>query len=381
MKRITISMLAVAAAILASGQPAMAGSCNGAGHQVVLSNGSATPGAGTTSTAIRFSVRYVDTAGCAPSRVVVVVQGVGTYPLNGSGSNYAAGVTFSRTLTLPAGGHPYSFKATSGKKAGELASVSPSKVTITAPTPRPTPTPAPPPPPPTPKPAAAAPAPAAPPPTPTAAPTARPTASPTAEAASSPPDRSPIAPAVVAPSPTAIDGWWLAMREHTPLGRPGSDGPRAPEAALEFVPDLQPTLDDLAPFGILASFGLTTAGGLAFFFILLRTRRGNTLASAPLMTAPIPSATGGDVASPALTDAPTMPEPRPDMGNSTVAPRVSPLPPMRELIPPIDYDLLRDPDDRAGPAAGEADIPRWLRPSVRAGRFGEEPTRRRDWGD
>ena len=40
---------------------------------------------------------------------------------------------------------------------------------------------------------------------------------------------------------------------------------------------------------------------------------------------------------------------------------------MRELIPPIDYDLLRDPDERAGPAAGEADIPRWLRPSVRAG--------------
>ena len=88
MKRITLSMLAVAAAMLASGQPAMAASCNGNGHQIVLSNGSATPGAGTTSTSIRFSVRYADTAGCAPSRVVVVVQGVGTYPLNGSGSDY-----------------------------------------------------------------------------------------------------------------------------------------------------------------------------------------------------------------------------------------------------------------------------------------------------
>ena len=50
MKRITLSMLAVAAAMLASGQPAMAASCNGNGHQIVLSNGSATPGAGTTST-------------------------------------------------------------------------------------------------------------------------------------------------------------------------------------------------------------------------------------------------------------------------------------------------------------------------------------------
>ena len=139
MKRITISMLAVAAAMLASGQPAMAASCNGNGHQIVLSNGSATPGAGTTSTSIRFSVRYADTAGCAPSRVVVVVQGVGTYPLSGSGSDYTAGATFSRTLSLPAGSHAYSFKATSGKKAGALSSVSPSKVTITAPTPRPTP--------------------------------------------------------------------------------------------------------------------------------------------------------------------------------------------------------------------------------------------------
>jgi hypothetical protein len=388
MKRITLSMLAVAAAMLATGQPVVAASCNGNGHQIVLSNGSATPGAGTTSTSIRFSVRYADTAGCAPSRVVVVVQGVGTYPLNGSGSDYTGGATFSRALSLPAGSHAFSFKATSGKKAGALSSVSPSKVTITAPTPRqtpratprPTPRPAPPPPPSTPKPAAPAP-PAPPPPTPTAAPTARPTASPTASAASSPPDRSPIAPAVVAPSPTAIDGWWLAMQDHAPLRRPGGDRQRRPEAALEFVPELQPTLDDLAPLGILASFGLTTVGGLTLFFILLRTRRGNTLASAPLMTAPIRPARAGAVAAPAMTHAPTVPVLRPNSGNGAIAPRVSPLPPMRELIPPIDYDLLRDPDERAGPEAGEADIPRWLRPSVRAGRFGEEPTRRRDWGD
>ena len=388
MKRITLSMLAVAAAMLAPGQPAMAASCNGNGHQIVLSNGSATPGAGATSTSIRFSVRYADTAGCAPSRVVVVVQGVGTYPLNGSGSDYTGGATFSRALSLPAGSHAYSFQATSGKKAGALSSVSPSKVTITAPTPRPTPratprpTPRPaPPPPPTPKPAAPAP-PAPPPPTPTAAPTASPTASPTAGAASSPPDRSPIAPAVVAPSPTAIDGWWLAMQDHAPLGRPGSDRPRTPGAALEFVPELQPTLDDLAPFGILASFGLTTVGGLAFFFILLRTRRGNTLGVSATHDRADPARdgrrgcrTGHDTRA---NDAGASAGLR---KRRSIAPRVSPLPPMRELIPPIDYDLLRDPDERAGPEAGEADIPRWLRPSVRAGRFGEEPTRRRDWGD
>ena len=348
MKRITICMLAVAAAMLASGQPAMAASCNGNGHQIVLSNGSASPGAGTTSTAIRFSVRYADTDGCAPSRVVVVVQGVGTYPLSGSGSDYTAGVTFSRTLSLPAGSHAYSFKATSGKKAAALSSVSPSKVTITAPTPRPTPAQRQPPhrhrrrrPPSQPQQHHRAP----PPPAPTAAPTARPTASPTADATSSQPDRSPIAPAVVAPSPTAIDGWWLAMRDHAPPGRPGSDRPRTPGAALEFVPELQPTLDDLAPFGILASFGLTTVGGLAFFFILLRTRRGNTMASAPLMTAAIQPATAGAAAAPALTHAPTTPAPRPGLGR-------------RRWRAP---GLATSADERADPADR-------LRPAPRSGR-------------
>jgi hypothetical protein len=42
---------------------------------------------------------------------------------------------------------------------------------------------------------------------------------------------------------------------------------------------------------------------------------------------------------------------------------------MRELIPPVDPDLLRDPEEASGPAATEAGIPRWLRPSVRHARF------------
>jgi hypothetical protein len=171
------------------------------------------------------------------------------------------------------------------------------------------------------------------------------------------------------------------MREQAPFGRPGNDRPRSPGAALGFVPELQPTVDDLVPFGVLASIGLTTVGGLALFFVLLRTRRGNESASAALVTASIPSGQVSAVPSSAQTHAPTMPAPHRDSGKGTAMPRVSPLPPMRDLIPPIDYDLLRDPDERVGPAAGEADIPRWLRPSVRAGRFGEEPTRRRDWGD
>ena len=50
MKRIIVSMLAVAAAMLAAGSPAAAASCNGNAHDVVLSSGAATPGTGTTST-------------------------------------------------------------------------------------------------------------------------------------------------------------------------------------------------------------------------------------------------------------------------------------------------------------------------------------------
>ena len=99
------------------------------------------------------------------------------------------------------------------------------------------------------------------------------------------------------------------------------------------------------------------------------------------MPTPIPSVRASAVASPINSDSPApTPAPLPDSGDSDPL-RVSPLPPMRELIPPIDYDLLRDPDERVGPAAHEAGIPRWLRPSVRVGRFGEEQTRRRDWGD
>ena len=49
-------------------------------------------------------------------------------------------------------------------------------------------------------------------------------------------------------------------------------------------------------------------------------------------------------------------------------PRVTPLPPMRELIPPVNYNLLSDAGEPSGPAPDEAGIPRWLRPSVREAR-------------
>ena len=55
---------------------------------------------------------------------------------------------------------------------------------------------------------------------------------------------------------------------------------------------------------------------------------------------------------------------------------VTPLPDMRELIPPVDPRLLEGDAVSGEPAAGEADIPRWLRPSVREARFAGDRDRR-----
>jgi hypothetical protein len=126
----------------------------------------------------------------------------------------------------------------------------------------------------------------------------------------------------------------------------------------------------------LVAFSVTTAGGLALFFLLLRRRRSEQPPGQQLLAAAIPEGshatigTAWDGPPPAVSAAPTDKE--------SGAARA--LPPMRDLIPPIDYDLLRDPDAPAGPAPDEIGVPRWLRPSVRSARFGEV-VRRRDWGD
>jgi hypothetical protein len=56
---------------------------------------------------------------------------------------------------------------------------------------------------------------------------------------------------------------------------------------------------------------------------------------------------------------------------------------MRELIPPVDRDLLRDGEDEraASVPLDEVGVPRWLRPSVRAARFegSRDVYRRLDW--
>ena len=95
-----------------------------------------------------------------------------------------------------------------------------------------------------------------------------------------------------------------------------------------------------------------TAAGLTLFAFLVRRRRTSepgTL-SAAMAASAAPAA------------------------SSTVDHRVTPLPPMRELIPPVDPYML-DVEERPGPAEGEADLPRWLRPSVRSGRRTRNPNR------
>ena len=84
--------------LLAGPAPAGAASCNGASHTPALSNGTVSPGSGTTSTNFAFSVTYRDSGGCAPSSVVTVVSGIGTLAMSASGSNWKAGVTFSARL-------------------------------------------------------------------------------------------------------------------------------------------------------------------------------------------------------------------------------------------------------------------------------------------
>ena len=82
--------------------------------------------------------------------------------------------------------------------------------------------------------------------------------------------------------------------------------------------------------------------------------------------------------------APAVPVSLPLADDGPVA-AVRPLPPMRELIPPVNPSLL-DEDDPDQPAAGpgrpdEQGVPRWLRPSVREARFANDRDHRRtNWG-
>jgi len=182
--------LAIAAGGLVLGAPsAAAASCNGGSHQTTLTAGGATPGSGNPSTTFTFSVRYADTAGCAPSAVTVMVPGQPTVTMTASRTSFRSGVVFTASIQLPAGVWPYRFEAVSGSGAGLrtviLDLVSPATITVTAPTPAPTPRPTP-----------------APTPRPTPAPTPRPTPRPTPKATPKPTAKPPAATPKPTPKPS-----------------------------------------------------------------------------------------------------------------------------------------------------------------------------------
>jgi hypothetical protein len=357
MKRIGLSIAAGLALLLPTGLPALAASCNGASHEVALFDGEATPATVSFGAPITFSVQYSDSAGCVPTAISVTVAGVGSFDLTTAGTSYATGVTYAIALTLPAGAYPYSFSVTSGSGGGVktvgLATVNPASVVIHAPPPPPepaptaTPIPAPapkPPPPPTPRPATPAPpVPLAPvPPTPTATPTASASA---ASATVQPTEVAPTSsePTSMLPAPSLHDSW--PRTTITPGG----------VASVSAKPrDI-----DLAVPGTVLAYLVSTGTGLAFYVFLLRRRPVARSSMGQLMVAMEPAAAPASVTAPL---------------------HVTPLPPMRELIPPV-VDLLSDAGDTVGTPPDEVGIPRWLRPSLRAGRRGPNPGRLRGWED
>jgi hypothetical protein len=291
-------VLAVAAVVVilmlptASGS-ALAGNCNGA-TTPLLAGGSASAGSGMPSTTITFSVRFKDTGGCPPSKVEVVVAGLGRYAMTGGGTTFQAGVTYSVAMALPAGSWAYSFAATngSGKRFVALTTVSPAAIVIVSPTPMPTAKPTPrPTPKPTPKPT--------PQPKPTAKPTMRPTPKPTAnatpKATSRPPAAStPGSPATPdpgvggSPTPTATAPGQIAVGlpgdrgGDGPAGLGGGiDGPPAAPAALDGSSGPGPRIDPSLGIPV-AAWSLTTALGVILFAAFLRRpmRRERAVAGA-----------------------------------------------------------------------------------------------------
>ncbi|MEO6577769.1 MAG: hypothetical protein ABIO99_02590, partial [Candidatus Limnocylindria bacterium] len=96
MKRLGIVLTGILVTLLTTSTVAQAASCSGASHEMSLSNGSASPAAGTTSTVVTFSVRYVDNAGCAPTAINVTIPGVGTILMSSNQTAYATGAVFAR---------------------------------------------------------------------------------------------------------------------------------------------------------------------------------------------------------------------------------------------------------------------------------------------
>ncbi|HEX7171498.1 MAG TPA: hypothetical protein VF365_02700 [Candidatus Limnocylindria bacterium] len=154
--------------------------------------------------------------------------------------------------------------------------------------------------------------------------------------------------AASATEPTAAPPTALPSRTEDPLPVRGGNGSDGGGAAVSLR---LPVPDGLLPYLVL------TSAGLGWFLFLVGWRRTNESApAAALVTAG--AVTGGTPPVMAATQ----------------------LRPIREPIPPVHPGLPRDDDDDRQSRADEADIPRWLRPSVRQARFqGSHSTRNDTW--
>ena len=377
MKRLLRVPAAILVVLSLTATPVAAASCKGNSHTPSLANGSASPGTTTFGAAITFRVRYADTGGCVPSIVAVTVDGVGTFTMSTADTDLVAGVTYAWVTTLPVGSYAYSFTATSGQGGGQktvdLDVVAPTRVVVSPPPPPPTPAPTPVPTArPTPVPT---PAPTAPPPAPTSAPRGNPPAAPAPTSGLTAPAGGPGSPAPSADGTGAPES--SPTTGSTPSASPDAS-PTASAAASAVVggapivgggtgagPAAGPddgdpgTAPDGAPLGLGLGFALAAAiGGLALWLIAGRRRRRDA-----------PQAVQPGVAGGHLTDT---------VGDEP--PTVTPLPPMRELVPPpVNLVTLDEGSDRVEPRPDEVDMPRWLRPSLRQARQG--PTSYRRWDD
>jgi hypothetical protein len=297
--------------------PASCSSKNG--HNLLLSAGKATPGSGTTATTFTFSVKYADTGNCAPNWVRVSISNAGgiPFPMSGSGTTYTTGVTFTYSLQLSAGTHTYSFAAESGTDKGRktfvLKTVSPTSVIVTLP---PTPTPQP-----TPK--------ATPKPTPKPVPTPIPLPTSTAAGATATLGSTPGS-----PSPTAAPVGVVTPSNH---GTASQDEGQEPGASSSQAgsPGSFGAADDMGSFAlVIGGWATATAGGLVLFLFLAQRRRQPAEALA--------EAGPEDLVPPEAPATPTVPE-------------------------PVATAELEHPE--------EANMPRWLRPSVQAARRGQRVPR------
>jgi hypothetical protein len=321
-RRLAISLAIFATLLSASATRGASGACSGPAHDPILSAGTASPSTGTTATVFTFRVTYSDTKGCAPLWVRVAIAGVGTFSMNGAGTAYDTGVTFTLGRTLPPGPHAYSFSASSGIGSGQktttLTSVAPPSVNVTPPpTPRPTPPPTPKPTPkPTPRPTSV----------PTPLPTPVPTTVPTPAATDSASGSAGTPPASPPDGSTSPPG---SVASQGQAQVPGSSGTPAPNPGSLGGPDGMGSLALLV-----GAWATATAGGLAFFLYLAPRRRRQ-------LQPAVADGASAEAASASLTS------------KSPVTARAH------------QSDLPPD----------EAKLPRWLRPSVQAARHDERGSR------